>query len=155
MTIRQAEKGDIDGIIKLLRQVANVHHELRPDLFAAGVQKYTRGELEKMLAAQPIFVAVNGAVLGYAICEIKRGNHAETAHKTLYIDDLCVDENQRGKRIGSALYAHVVQYARDEGCYNITLNVWTNNERAEKFYASRGLKPQKTVLEQIIKKADE
>ena len=43
--------------------------------------------------------------------------------KTLYIDDLCVDENVRGKSIGKQLFEHVKSYAKEIECYNITLNV--------------------------------
>ena len=55
--------------------------------------------------------------------------------KTLYIDDLCVDEACRGQHIGSALYAYVVETARENGCYRITLNVWCLNEPAMRFYS--------------------
>ena len=78
------------------------------------------------------------------------GEHVLTPIKSLYIDDLCVDENCRGKHIGTKLFAFVKDYAKDIGCYNVTLNVWSCNEGAMKFYESLGMKPQKVGMEAIL-----
>ena len=71
--------------------------------------------------------------------------------KTLYIDDLCVNENYRGKHIGKSIYEYVSDYAKKNGFYNITLNVWVGNDNAIKFYESLGMKPQKIGMEKILK----
>ena len=103
---------------------------------------------------KPIFVAVNdeNEVLGYAFCIFEQhiNNNILTDVKTLYIDDLCVDEKLRGQHIGKQLYDYVVSFAKQSGCYNLTLNVWNCNKSAMKFYESCGLKPQKTHLETIF-----
>ena len=70
--------------------------------------------------------------------------------KTLYIDDICVDENARGRHVGKALYDYVINYAKEYGCYNVTLNVWSCNPSALKFYEKMGLVPQKIGMEKII-----
>lgn len=70
--------------------------------------------------------------------------------KTLYIDDLCVDENLRGGGIGYKIFEHVKNYAKEEHCYNLTLNVWALNEGAKKFYEKCGLKIQKYTMENIL-----
>ena len=70
--------------------------------------------------------------------------------KTLYIDDLCVDETLRGQHIGRALYDAAVAYAKAHGCYNLTLNVWTGNEAARRFYESCGFKPRKTCMDYAL-----
>lgn len=158
MTIRKAEQKDITGIGKLLLQVCMVHHQGRPDLFRAGGRKYTDDELALLLQDEerPIFVSVNEAdqVLGYAFCVFQRhaGEPAFTNIQTLYIDDLCVDEEIRGQHIGMKLYEHVLSFARENGCYNVTLNVWCENPGALKFYEKCGLKPQKIGMETILSK---
>lgn len=155
MKIRFAEKGDLAGINSLLYQVLEVHHKGRPDLFHSGVKKYTDEEILGILAdpKTPVFVAVEeGKVLGYAFCvftEVK-GSHILKDVKTLFLDDLCVDEACRGKHVGRSLYERVLSFAKENGCYNVTLNVWSCNERAMGFYERMGLVPQKTVLEQIL-----
>lgn len=69
---------------------------------------------------------------------------------TLYLDDLCVDEACRGQQVGRALYEAVLDLARSMGCYNLTLNVWSCNESAMRFYEKLGLKPQKVGMEVIL-----
>ena len=156
MNIRRAGLSDMDGINDLLRQVLMVHHNGRPDLFRSKAKKYTDEELAAIIqdARRPIFVAAgeNGEVLGYAFCVHQQcvDNNIMTDVKTLYIDDLCVDENRRGMHIGRQLYDHVVEYARNSGCYNVTLNVWTLNQGALKFYEKCGLVPQKIGMEKIL-----
>lgn len=155
MTVRRAEKKDMSKIMDLLLQVNNVHHEGRPDIFKKDCRKYSGAELLELIKddSRPIFVAdYDGEVLGYAFCvmtEHKDDNNLVDM-KSLYIDDLCVDEASRGKHVGKTLYDSVVDYARSEGCYNLTLNVWSCNESAAKFYEKQGLKPQKTTLEAIL-----
>ena len=154
MTIRKAEQKDIPQIEKLLFQVNNVHAEGRPDLFKKDCKKYTSEELEAILQedSRPIFTAMEGDdLLGYAFCILQKteGNNMQSI-QTLYIDDLCVDEEKRGRHIGKQLYDYVLQYARKIGCYNVTLNVWECNEAARRFYDSCGLKVQKTGMEMIL-----
>ena len=154
--IRKAEKRDIARIGELLVQVCNVHHEGREDLFRCDGRKYNKEELEGILAdpETPIFAYTdeNDRMLGYCYCVFQRhrGQGAMTDHATLYIDDLCVDEACRGRGIGLALYNHVKQFAKENGCYNVTLNVWSKNEAALAFYRKIGMQVQKYGMEEIL-----
>ena len=152
--IRKAEKRDIPGLIELLYQVDAVHHGIRPDLFKPNTPKYNEHELEAIIndADKPIFVYEDGKVLGHAFCQISEiKNHRLLQDiKTLYIDDICVDEKARGKHIGRALYEFVRDYAKSIGCYNITLNVWEGNDPAQCFYKSMGMQVQKTGMETVL-----
>lgn len=156
MHIRKAIPSDIPGLHRLLEQVLTVHHLGRPDLFKSGTAKYTDEELCKLLqdSSRPVFAAVdeNGTMLGYAFCMFQQhiGHNIMTDVRTLYIDDLCVDEACRGLGVGKALYRHVLDFAKEEGCYNVTLNVWSCNESAMKFYEKMGLVPQKIGMETIL-----
>ena len=155
MKVRMAQEKDIERIHSLLSQVAMVHHKGRPDLFKQGKSKYTDEELKALLQdrSRPILAAVddNDCMQGYAFCIFQqyKDHNIMTDIKTLYIDDLCVDETMRGKHIGKLLYNAALDYAREHGCYNLTLNVWSCNESAMKFYESCGLKPQKVGMEVI------
>ena len=152
--IRKASKKDIQRIIELLHQVNMVHHVLRPDLFKPHTTKYNEEELEAMLNndSKPIFVYDDGTVLGYAFCQITEVKDHQLLEdiKTLYIDDICVDEEARGKHVGKALYEYVRDYAKTIGCNNITLNVWEGNEPALCFYRNMGMQVQKTMMEIIL-----
>ena len=155
VTIRRAVDADIPALDKLLYQVHKVHSDVRPDIFKAGAKKYTDEELKVLLADDhtPVFVAENdGKMLGYAFCIHKQflNDNSMTDIKTLYIDDLCVDESSRGLHIGQQLYAYVIDYARAAGYYNVTLNVWADNKPALHFYEKIGLRVQKIGMEKIL-----
>lgn len=156
MIIRRAKVTDTPGLNKLLMQVLMVHHNGRPDLFKPNAKKYTDEELTAIIADDktPIFVGVdeNDEVLGYTFCKFIQyiDNNILTDIKTLYIDDLCVDEDRRGLHIGKQLYEYVLAFAKKSGCYNVTLNVWSCNESAMKFYEKCGLVPQKVGMEVIL-----
>ena len=154
-TIRRAEERDIPDVLDLLVQVNMVHHNGRPDLFKGPATKYGAEELRAIFAddGRPVFVYDEGGrVLGYAFCVFQQhvGSPLMTDVKTLYIDDLCVNETQRGKHIGTALYRHALDFARQSGCYNVTLNVWSCNPSALRFYEKCGLVPQKIGMEKIL-----
>ena len=152
--IRKAEIRDIAGLIRLLYQADAVHNGIRPDLFKSNTPKYDEQELAAILTDErkPIFVYDDGGVVGHAFCQITevRDHRLLQDIKTLYIDDICVDEQQRGRHIGQALYEYVRDYARSIGCYNITLNVWEGNDSAYHFYKSMGMRVQKTGMETIL-----
>lgn len=152
--IRKANKADIKRIIELLHQVDIVHHKIRPDLFKPNTTKYNGQELESILnnSNNPIFVYDDEGVSGYAFCQITEVKDHRLLEdiKTLYIDDICVDEDARGKHIGKALYEYVRDYAKKTGCNNITLNVWEGNDPALSFYKNMGMKAQKTTMEILL-----
>ena len=154
--VRRATENDIPAILQLLLQVDMVHHMGRPDLFRGPATKYNAEELRNILKKEdtPVFVCVNesGTVLGHAFCIHKQviGDSVLTDVRTLYIDDICVNEADRGQHVGKALYDAVMEYARHEGFYNVTLNVWACNPGAVKFYESLGMVPQKIGMETIL-----
>ena len=155
MEIRQAEEKDLEGINSLLYQVLSVHHEGRPDIFYPNVKKYNDREVLDIIndPTKPVFVAVEGEnVLGYSFCIFQEVENSPILKplKTLYLDDLCVDSGVRGQNIGRALFEYTRDFAKKEGCYNLTLNVWSFNERAIRFYENAGLAPQKTIMETIL-----
>ena len=155
MEIRFAEAKDVTGILSLLRQVGQVHHEGRPDLFRSGAQKYGASQVLALLNSSktPIFVAVQEEkVVGYGFCQVKVYDHDPVIadHTEVHINDLCVDEACRGQGIGKAIYQAICRYAKMRKASSITLNVWCCNEGAMKFYESLGLKPQKIGMEMPI-----
>lgn len=150
--IRLANDNDIPAMIDLLQQVGQVHHDIRPDIFRGGCQKYDEAALAALLkdCSRPIFVAEDaGKVRGYCFCILRNfeGECVMTDRKELYIDDLCVDESCRGQGIAKALYRHVTDYAKDIGCTFVTLNVWSGNDNAMRFYEKAGMTPRSITME--------
>ena len=153
--VRRAEERDIPAILNLLVQVDLVHHNGRPDLFKGPATKYTAEELKGILASEktPVFVCTgeNDRVIGHGFCILQHsGGQLMVEHTTLYIDDICVDEASRGQGAGRALYEYILDFARDRGCYNVTLNVWSCNPGAMAFYEKLGLLPYRVGMEKIL-----
>ena len=157
MEIRRAEERDIPRLIELLEQVLQIHADIRPDIFIPGTTKYTNQELVEMLKddTKPVYVAVDGqdVCLGYAFCQLKEQPFSNNMvpFTSLFIDDLCVDEECRGKHVGTILYKHVLDYAKEIGCYDVTLNVWEGNDNARAFYEKMGMFVKETQMEVILK----
>ena len=155
MYIRKAKQEDIPRILELLSQIALLHHNGRPDLFRIET-KYNAEELEEMLPdeSRPIFIAAgeNDEVLGYGFCvdQKKRESNSPEGVRTLYIDDICVDESCRGQHIGTAIYKAIVAYAKEHHFHNITLHVWDINPEGEKFYKALGMKAICTTMETLL-----
>ena len=156
MTIRKAEEKDIPRITELLEQVLQIHADIRPDIFIPGTTKYTVDELTELLKNEekPIYVAVNEAdiCVGYAFCQLQEQPFSNNMvpFKSLFIDDLCVDQQARGQHIGERLFEYVKKEAKQKGCYEVTLNVWTGNISAEKFYEKMGMKTKEKQMEYIL-----
>ncbi len=154
--IRRAEEKDIARINELLYQVQQLHADGRPDIFKTGAKKYTTEELVAILRDDntPVFVCEEDDIVkGYAFCIYQVTEESTQLHrrKVLYIDDLCVDEDCRRQHIGKKLYEHVVTEAKQEGCDSVTLNVWSVNPGAQRFYEHMGMQPLKTCMETRLK----
>ena len=139
--IRRAKEEDAEAIGRILFEVHAVHHAIRPDLFLEGKRKYDEAEVKALIDRTPVLVAEDGGeVIGYAVCYLQETKgDSMAAHKTLYLDDLCVDEKSRKQGVGKRLF-----------CYDLTLNVWEGNDAARAFYDNLGMKPLKTYLEKVL-----
>lgn len=144
------------GIERLLKEVNNLHQKLRPDIFIKNAIKYNEEQFNALISngATPIFVAVDedGNVLGHLFCQVR--DYADVAvykdFKTLFIDDLCVAESAHRQGIGKSLFDFALKYARQNGCYDVTLNVWSGNDSALAFYGKMGMFPKETQMEYIL-----
>ena len=152
--IRLARAEDIPRLQELLGQILIVHHQARPDVFKSKGSKFTDAELEAVIndSKKPVFVYEDdeGRILGHLFLMIKEeteNDGPQKAVKTLFIDDLCVDQEVRGQHIGERLFEYVKNEAKQRGCYEVTLNVWTGNTSAERFYERMGMRTKKRQME--------
>lgn len=157
ISIRKAQMRDIPALMRLLSEVLELHARIRPDIFISGSTKYTNDELCDILKNDdtPVFVAADedDEVRGYVFCQMKRQPFSTNMHdfKTLFIDDLCIDESCRGAHIGTKLFNYALAYAKEQGCYDLTLNVWEGNDSARAFYEKMGMFVKETQMELLIK----
>lgn len=153
ITIRRAADADAGQVLALLRGIARMHIDGRPDIFKETESKYGKDDLIRIFAGEktPVFVAAdeNGTVAGYAFCIVKSINEHPLFKKRtyLYIDDLCVSGDFRRMGVGRDIMEHIKDYARSEGMESIELNVWAFNSSAVKFYESCGMSVQRMEME--------
>ena len=156
MNIRKASTKDIPSLLSLLKEVLALHAEIRPDIFST-TTKYNESDIKDILKNEkkPIYVAVNDKdeVLGYLFLEIKDNKNAsnQKPRTTLYIDDICVSKDHRREGIGEFLFSFAKELAISLKCDDITLNVWSGNEAALKFYTKHGFKERNAILELNLK----
>ncbi len=156
MIVRKANASDYKGIERLLVEVNNLHQKLRPDIFVENAVKYNENQFDEIISndSTPVFVAVddNGNIMGHMFCEMRdfSKSHVFKDFKSLFIDDLCVEEGARGQGVGKALYEFAIGYARENGCYDVTLNVWEGNDSARAFYEKMGMFVKETQMEYIL-----
>ena len=157
MEIRKAFDKDVFNLFDLLFTVQALHANGRPDVFKVGATKYTHQEIKDIVNGEntPVYVLVDqeDCAVGYAFCSLLEEKETENlyAKRTLYIDDLCVKEDLRGKGYGKKLYDYVLLRAKEFSCDRVTLNVWHLNQSALRFYEKLGMKPLKTTMETLIK----
>ncbi len=160
VSVRRAKERDIKTLLFLLGQVLELHAKIRPDIFVSGTTKYTEKELLAIIADEktPVFVAEDGdgIIKGYVFCKMIEPPFSNNMkkRKTLFIDDLCVDECCRGEGVGKRLFEFAKAYACSLGCDDLTLNVWAGNDKAEAFYKKAGMRVKKTQMELILDEND-
>lgn len=144
--IRESKEEDSLSVYNLLRIIADLHKNGRPDMFPDLVSKYTVDEVKERLSKPDngVFVAEKeGSVVGYVFCDVIR----EGVVNTLYIDDLCVDPSARKMGIARMLMDKAKEYAKEKNCAYLMLNVWEFNENAVRFYENYGFETRTRHME--------
>ena len=152
MHIRDMKKEDYEEIDRLMSQVHKLHVEGRPDLYCEAEHVYSREEYEKMLENDDMITILaeeDNKVIGICIVSF-RNRTCMIERRTAYMDDLCVDENIRGKGIGKNLFDCAKQKAKEMGAERLDLMVWEFNENARKFYESMGMNVQRYIMEEKL-----
>ena len=152
MEIRDMESKDYPEIDRLMKELHELHVKGRPDLYTELEHPYSREEFEKIVS-NPEIIAIlaeeKSVVIGLCIGTLrKKSGMVET--KTMYIEDLIVDRNFRGKGIASQLYEEMEERGRNTGAKRLDLMVWEFNSDARRFYEKQGMRPQRYIYEKEL-----
>lgn len=152
MEIRKMMEEDYDQVDKLMGQVHELHLKNRPDLYTDVEHVYSLREYQDMIQNDgviSILAEENNKVLG--ICFVSmRSRTCMVKRLTAYMDDLCVDQEYRGRGIGKQLFRYAEFLAKEKGAERLDLMVWAFNDHAKAFYESLGLKPQRYIYEKQL-----
>ena len=151
MNIRNAQIDDVNMVSELMLQVAKIHSSARRDIFKEKNIEEIKNEVNnRMNNKENILIAEeNNSIFGVIIYKIKEvREHKNLKDRTvLWIDELVVDENIRGKGIGKSLFLEVNKIAKENNCNAVELNCWNFNRQAIKFYEKCGMNTQRLIME--------
>ncbi|KFJ90715.1 GCN5 family acetyltransferase [Pseudomonas sp. 1-7] len=138
LTIRPATPDDAELILRFITELAiyeKAEHEVKTD--AAGIRDSLFAE---RATAHGLICEHQGRPIGYAVYFFNYstwlGKHG------LYLEDLYVSPEARGRGAGKAMLRHLAQLAVARGCGRFEWSVLDWNKTAIDFYESFGARPQ-------------
>lgn len=142
MKIEIPQIKDYELVNKLAVQVHELHVGWRPDLFISVDEVISKEYFNELILNKEILVAkIADEVVGYIIFNIREKEIPSMRYrKQLNIDAMCVDENHRGKGIGTQLLKCVKEFAIENNCTDLYLTVNEENKNAIKTYEKFGMK---------------
>src|ERR1700720_3248177 len=132
--IRPATVGDVPIILELIRALAT--YERAPNEVTATEQGLVDVLFGKKPAAEVLLAFEGSKAVGFAVffCNFSTW----LGRPGLYLEDLFVRPDDRGKGYGRALLVHLAKIARDRGCGRMEWAVLDWNEPAIQFYRKLG-----------------
>lgn len=127
--IRRARAEDCERILELVRELA--HYEKAPDAVTVSLEHFR----ESGFGEKPVwraFVAADAhKIYGFALYYIR---FSTWKGQTLYLEDILVTEEMRGRQIGSRLFERIMLEAKELGFSRMAWQVLDWNEAAINFY---------------------
>jgi GNAT superfamily N-acetyltransferase len=154
--IRPAGVRDVAIILELIRDLAK--YERAPDEVTATQEQLVDVLFGERPAAEVLLVFERESPVGFAVYFYNFSTWL--GRPGLYLEDLFVKPDKRGKGYGRALLVELAKIARDRGCGRMEWAVLNWNEPAIKFYRALGAKPMdewtvfRLTPEEIAKLAD-
>src|SRR5213594_2971609 len=135
--IRSARVADVPIILQLIRDLAN--YERAPNEVWATEEQLVDVLFGKKPAAEILLAFENETPVGFAV--FFHNFSTWLGRPGLYLEDLFVKPQHRGKGYGRALLIHLAKIARERGCGRMEWAVLDWNEPAITFYRQLGAKP--------------
>jgi GNAT superfamily N-acetyltransferase len=135
--IRPATVADVPVILELIRALAI--YERAPNEVTASEDELRKVLFGEKPAAEVLLAFENETAVGFAV--FFHNFSTWLGRPGLYLEDLFVRPEDRGKGYGRALLIHLAKIARDRGCGRMEWAVLDWNEPAIQFYYKLGAKP--------------
>jgi GNAT superfamily N-acetyltransferase len=137
LEIRPARRSDVPLILQLIRDLAT--YERAPNDVTATEKRLTEVLFGEKPSAEVLLAFENETAVGFAV--FFHNFSTWLGRPGLYLEDLFVKPEDRGKGFGRALLIHLAKIARERGCGRMEWAVLDWNEPAIEFYRKLGAKP--------------
>lgn len=129
ITIRPAVKEDCPRLMELVQELAE--YEKEPDAVTVSMEHFIESGFGKQPVWWAIVAELNGEVAGFALYYIR---YSTWKGQRMYLEDLIVTEEHRGKGMGKMLLDELMRIAKDKQYSGMMWQVLDWNEPAIKFY---------------------
>ena len=136
-TIRPATVADVPTILCLIRELAE--YERAPNEVVATEDQLQESLFSARAAAEVLLGEENGEPVSFAL--FFHNFSTWMGRRGLYLEDLFVRPEVRGRGYGRALLVRLAQIAAERGCGRMEWAVLDWNEPAIKFYRTLGAAP--------------
>ena len=134
--IRHAQENDIPQILQFIRELASYENML-DDVVAT--EDLLREWIFEKKKAEVIFAEENGESVGFALFFHNFSTFLGRAG--IYLEDLFVTPEHRGKGVGKALLQRLAQITMERGCGRLEWSCLDWNKPSIDFYLSLGAMP--------------
>ena len=140
LEIKKATSNDVSIVLSYIKKLA--HYERLLDHVTATEQKLLETIFSDSPCAEVVIAYYRGEPVGFAL--FFQTYSTFLAQPGIYLEDLFVDEDQRGKGFGKALLVYLAKLAVERDCGRLEWSVLDWNKPSIDFYESLGAKNQNT-----------
>jgi len=133
IAIRRAVREDCPRLLELIRELAEF--ERAPQEVTVTPQHFEDSGFGPHPVWWAFVVTINGHIEGFALYYIR---YSTWKGQRLYLEDLIVTEEMRGKGLGKLLFERLLQEVKDTGFTGMVWQVLDWNEPAINFYKKYG-----------------
>ncbi len=136
LKIRETSEDDCSLILSLIKEIAD--YEKMSDQVIA-TEESLKESIFKNKRAEVVILELDEKTIGYALYFY---NYSTFIGKSgLYLEDIFIKKEFRGKGIGKEVFKFLVKKAKEEGCKRMEWSCLNWNEPSIKFYKSLGATP--------------
>jgi GNAT superfamily N-acetyltransferase len=150
--VRIAKKSDVPTLLRLNGPVQELHAALYPAQFKRRPDEHEVHKFfDHLVGAQEHAIGIidsEGEAVGYIWVEVveRPASAFMEVARRVHVHHLSVDQEHRGRGLGSALVSWVEDFARARNIFELTAEHWALNRGAHDFLNHQGFEPVRVMM---------